>query len=84
MDDEFIHSLLPAVEQQASSPDTPFVAPTLERLIKEEDIEEEEALYMVAFCLADEIERMDKSDTPFDLARYELLLKLLPTLPEGQ
>jgi hypothetical protein len=83
MDDEFIHSLLPAVAQQAASPDTPFVAPTLERLIEEDGIEEEEARYMIAFCLADEIERMNSTNTPFDLARYELLLKLLPTLPEG-
>ena len=83
MEDEFIQSLLPAVAQQAESPDTPFVAPTLQRLIAEDDITEDEALYMVAFCLADEIERMDSTDTPFDLPRYQLLLTLLPTLPES-
>lgn len=83
MDDEFILSLLPAVAQQAESPDTPFVAATLQRLINDDNIDEEEAAYMIAFCLADEIERIDATDTPFDLSRYELLLQLLPTLPEG-
>ena len=80
--DDFILSLLPAVAQQAESLDTPFVATTLQRLIEEDDIEEEEAAYMIAFCLADELERIDATDTPFDLDRYQLLLTLLPTLPE--
>jgi len=83
MDDDFILSLLPAVTQQADSPDTPFVAPTLQRLRNNEDIEEDEARYMIAFCLADEIERMQTTNTPFDLPRYQLLLQLLPTLPEA-
>lgn len=82
MDDETIHALLPAVAQQAESPTTPFVAATLERLVKKEQIDPEEALYMVAFCLADELERMAAKETDFDLSRYELLLGLLPTMPE--
>ena len=84
MDDPEIHALLPAIEQQCSSPDTPIVAETLQRLIDDHDIAEDEARYMIAFCLADELERLGATGTAFDLARYETLLKLLPTLPEAK
>ena len=83
MDDPTILALLPAVDEQIASPATPFVAAALERLTKSDQIAPDEARYMIAFCLADEIERLGRSDTPFDLARYETLLALLPTLPEG-
>ncbi len=83
MDDPTILALLPAIDEQIDSPDTPFVAATLERLTGEQEIEPDEARYMIAFCLADEIERLEKSGTPFDPARYRTLLELLPNLPEG-
>ncbi len=83
MDDPDIHALLPAVEEQLASPTTPFVAETLEHLTKDHAIHPDEALYMIAFCLADELERLGKTNTPFNLERYQTLLKLLPSLPEG-
>lgn len=82
MNDPDILALLPAVEEQLVSPETPFVQATFDGLLTEEDIDETEAKYMVAFCLADEIEKMTAAKRPFDLERYQMLLALLPTLPE--
>lgn len=79
---EVVEMLLPAVEQQMSSPETPFVASTFARLIKSDDIDEDEARRMIAFCLADESERMRQESRPFSLERYQQLLDLLPTMPE--
>lgn len=82
MDDPEILTLIPAIEEQLHSPDTPFVAEAMETLLTEDDIEDEEAKYMLAFCLADEIEKMNKEERPFNSERYQMLLKLLPALPE--
>ena len=82
MDDEFIHSLVPAVREQAQSEETPFVAGTVSRLKETTDIGENEILYMVAFCLADELERMDRDGDSFDTGRYRMLLDLLPSMPD--
>ena len=84
MDDPEIHALLPAVDQQLASPDTPFVAETLRHLVDDHGIGDDEARYMIAFCLADELERLGATDSAFDLERYETLLKLLPSLPEAK
>lgn len=84
MDDPEIHALLPAIDQQLASPDTPFVAETLAHLVHDHAIDLDEARYMIAFCLADEIERLGATDTAFDLKRYQTLLQLLPTLPEAK
>ena len=84
MDDPDIQALLPAVEQQLASPETPFVRLTLTRLIDDAGIPEDEARYMIAFCLADEIERFSAAADAFDLDRYKMLLALLPTLPEAR
>ena len=83
MDDEFIHSLVPAVREQTNSAETPFVGETIARLKDETDIDEDEILYMVAFCLADELERMNAEGGAFDTGRYRMLLQLLPSLPES-
>ena len=82
MEDPEILSLLPAIEEQLTSPATPFVAEALAHLLEQDDIEEEEAKYMLAFCLADEIEKMNREERPFNLERYQMLLNLLPALPE--
>ena len=82
MDDPEILALLPAIEEQLTSPETPFVQSTYQSLLEEDDIYEAEAKYMLAFCLADEIEKMHKDQRPFGLERYQMLLALLPTLPE--
>lgn len=84
--EDLVTSLVPAVEQQLKSDETPFVKHTLNRLLKSsvegEQIDEDEAKMMLALCLADETNRMliDKRD--FDLARYKDLLNALPELPE--
>ena len=82
--DEVIEKLLPAIEEQLISPDTPYVREAYERILTEPDIEEEEAKAMLAFCLADEIEAMMATERPFDKDRYQMLLSLLPVMPEGR
>ncbi len=75
--------LITAVQQQLTSRDTPFVADTHQRLISEETIDANEATEMIAHCLADELDAMSEGQRDFDISRYQLLLSLLPTLPEG-
>lgn len=82
MDDPEILALLPAIEEQLSSSQTPFVASAFNSLVNEDEIEAQEAKYMLAFCLADEIEKMNVEERAFNLERYQMLLALLPTLPE--
>lgn len=82
--DEAVEKLLPAVEEQLNSPETPYVRVALDRILTEPDIEEEEAKAMIAFCLADEIEAMMADKRDFDGCRYEMLLELLPVMPEGK
>jgi hypothetical protein len=79
---EIIEMLIPAVEEQITSAETPFVKEAYQRLLKEPDIDEEEAKKMIALCLADESEHMMDDDREFNLERYKTLLSLLPTLPE--
>jgi len=79
---EIIEMLIPAVEEQITSAETPFVKDAYQRLLKEPDIDEEEAKKMIALCLADESERMMDDHREFNLERYKTLLSLLPTLPE--
>jgi len=82
--DEVVTALLPAIAQQLKSPDTPYVMETYLRLAKDTAIEDQEARHMLAFCLADEIETLEREERPFDPARYQMLLNLLPALPEGR
>lgn len=82
--DEAVEALLPAINEQLESPETPYVREAYERLISEPDIEDEEARAMLAFCLADEIEAMSSEERPFNEERYQLLLTLLPAMPEGR
>ena len=82
MDDPEILALLPAIEERLQANETAFVAKAYQELRNEDDIDEEEAKYMLAFCLADEIEKMNKEGRPFDLNRYQMILALLPALPE--
>ena len=80
--DELIETLLPAIEEQLNSPDTDYVREAYDRLLKEADIDDSEARNMLAFCLADEIERMSTKDSPFNEQRYRMMLSLLPSMPE--
>jgi hypothetical protein len=80
---DLITSLVPAVQEQLKSRDTPYVRKAYERILQLEDIDEEEALKMVALCLADESNRMFIDKRDFDVIRYQELLNALPDLPEG-
>lgn len=82
MDDPEIVALLGAIDEQINSSETPYVKETFQELIRQDDINEEEARYMIAFCLADEIEKLEQENRTFDSNRYQTLLKLLPHLPE--
>lgn len=78
---DLVSSLIPAVEQQLESPDTPFVKETYERLL-ENEFSDDEAKKAIALCLADESNRMFIDKRDFDLERYQELLDDLPELPE--
>jgi hypothetical protein len=82
--DEAVEKRLPAIEEQLNSPETPYVREAFERILNEPDIEEDEAKAMLAFCLADEIEAMMADEREFDGNRYQMLLTLLPVMPEGR
>lgn len=82
--DEALPHLIPAVQEQINSPATPYVKEAYERILTEPDIEEEEALNLIAFCLADELEALEKEKRDFSEDRYKLLLSLLPVMPEGR
>ena len=77
-DENLIESLLPAVEQQLESPDTPYVKKTFTRLVEQEALSPEEAKELLALCLADESNRMFIDKRDFDVARYQQLLAGLP------
>ena len=81
-EDDLVKNLLPAVEQQLESEQTPFVKQALSRLVKGGE-DAEEAKMMIALCLADESNRMFIDQRDFDIARYQALLNTLPELPEG-
>lgn len=82
--DEIVEKLLPAIEEQLTSPETPYVSEAFDRILTEPDIEENEAKAMLAFCLADEMEAMMADEREFDSDRYQMLLTLLPVMPEGR
>ena len=79
--DDGIEQLVPAVQQQLTSPETPYVGETYQRLLQDPEIDEQEAKLMISLCLADESECMVDEDREFDIARYRTLLALLPKLP---
>ena len=79
-DESLIESLLPAVEQQMESKETPYVKKTFTRLVEEEKMSPEESLEAIALCLADESNRMYIDKRNFDEARYQELLNRLPEM----
>ena len=80
-DESLIESLLPAVEQQLESEQTPYVKETFIRLVEKEEISPDEAKELIALCLADESNRMFIDKRDFDVARYQELLEQLPGEP---
>jgi len=82
--EELSLKLVPAVEEQIASHETPYVKEHYERLLQleEEDIDETEAKMLIALCLADEVEMMQREDRAFNPFRYQQMLQFLPVLPE--
>lgn len=80
--DELIQSLLPAIDQQMESKDTPFVKSAYDRLVTKCGVEDEEAKELLAQALAITSNRMVTSGKPFDLGYYKELLQQLPALPD--
>ena len=83
-DESLIESLLPAVEQQLESPQTPYVSKTFVRLVEKEQLSPDDAKRMIALCLADESNRMFIDKRDFDVERYQELLNGLPGEPESR
>ncbi len=80
-EESLVSNLVPAVEQQMESDQTPFVKKTYDRLVESGE-EEGEAKLLIALCLADESNRMFIDKRDFDLKRYQELLERLPEVPE--
>ncbi len=81
-DESLIESLLPAVEQQLESAQTPYVKETFSRLVEKEEISPDDAKGLIALCLADESNRMFIDKRDFDAQRYQELLDSLPAEPD--
>ena len=77
-DESLIESLLPAVDQQMESPQTPYVKTTFIRLVEKEGLSPDEARELIALCLADESNRMYIDKRDFNVSRYQELLDSLP------
>lgn len=80
---DLVTALIPAIKDQLKSKETPYVKKAFERLIKLDDVDNEEAIKMLALCLADETNRMFIDKRNFDALRYQVMLNALPELPEG-
>ena len=77
-DENLIQSLIPAVEQQLESSETPYVQATFTRLVEKESLSPDQAKELIALCLADESNRMFIDKRNFDIERYQQLLTQLP------
>jgi cellobiose-specific phosphotransferase system component IIB len=80
MADDLIPDLLAAVEQQLVSPQTRYVAQTLERLTKA-GLEEVEAKHQIALCLGEEMDQVLRKKRGFDEKAYREALDGLPLEP---
>jgi hypothetical protein len=77
MNDDLLPDLIAAVEQQLTSPQTPYVAKTFTRLLKL-SIEEAEAKSQIALCLGEEMDAILRTRKPFDEKSYRARLDALP------
>jgi hypothetical protein len=77
MSDELLPDLLAAVEQQLASPQTKYVAKTLERLLKT-GMEESEVKQQIAICLGEEMDQVLRKKRGFDERAYRAALEELP------
>lgn len=83
MSDELLPDLLAAVEQQLVSPQTKYVAKTLERLVKA-GLEETEARHQIALCLGEEMDAVLRNKRGFDEKAYRAALDALPMEAEEE
>ncbi|MES2920369.1 MAG: hypothetical protein V4819_02415 [Verrucomicrobiota bacterium] len=81
MNDDLLPDLLAAVEQQLTSPQTPYVAKTFARLLKL-GIEETEAKTQIALCLGEEMDNILRTRRAFDEKAYRASLEGLPMRDE--
>jgi hypothetical protein len=77
MTDELLADLLTAVEQQITSPQTPYVAATVQRLLKL-GMEASEAKSQIALCLGEEMDEVLRKRRAFDEKAYRASLNALP------
>lgn len=77
MNDELFADLLAAVGQQLTSPQTPYVGATLQRLLKL-GVEESEAKSQIAMCLGEEMDEVLRKRRSFDEKAYRASLDALP------
>lgn len=81
MNDDLLPDLIAAVEQQLVSPQTPYVAKTLARLVKG-GLDEAEAKSQIALTLGEEMDKLLRTRKPFDEKSYKAGLNALPMEPE--
>ena len=81
MNDDLLPDLIAAVEQQLVSPQTPYVAKTLARLVKL-GLDEAEAKSQIALTLGEEMDKLLRTRKPFDEKSYKAGLTALPMEPE--
>jgi hypothetical protein len=80
MTDDLLPDLIAAVEQQLTSPQTPYVGKTLIRLLKL-GVEESEAKSQMALCLGEEMDQVLRKRRGFDEKAYRSSLDALPFPP---
>ena len=83
MNDDLLPDLLAAVEQQLTSPQTPYVAKTLTRLLKL-GLEESDAKTQIALCLGEQMDTILRTRKPFDEKAYRTDLDELPFAEEEE
>ena len=83
MNDDLLADLLIAVEQQLTSPQTPYVTKTLARLVKL-GIEEADAKSQIALCLGEEMDQVLIKRGGFDEKAYKTALDGLPLAAESE
>jgi hypothetical protein len=81
MSEDLLADLLVAVEQQLTSPETPYVAKTFARLLLQ-GLESTAAKTQIAFCLGEEMDKILQSRKPFDQLAYRTALDALPRSDE--
>ncbi|MGC4014003.1 MAG: hypothetical protein QM755_05715 [Luteolibacter sp.] len=83
MNEDLLPELLAAVEQQLTSPQTKYVAKTLERLLKL-GVPEAEAKEQIALCLGQEMDAAYRKRRGFDEKSYKGLLDELPVAADEE